>query len=240
MTQMIRIGIVDDESASRNLISAHLDRYGSEHCIQFNVRTFTGGQELATGYRPDFDIIFLDIQMQDLDGLETAARIRQLDADVVLVFITNSTQYAIKGYAVDALSYLVKPVPYFAFSQELKRCIDKASRTEEAALMLPSGTSLARVALTDIRYIESIKHRVVVHGIDRSYTFTGTLKAFEAELAGKGFFRSNNCYLVNMRHVTGVDQTTCVMTGGARLQVSRPRKKAFLDALADHVGGRLA
>ncbi|WP_336708781.1 LytR/AlgR family response regulator transcription factor [Oerskovia sp. USHLN155] len=237
---MIRIGVVDDESASRDVVLGHLDRFQVENRVTFDVRTFSDGRELVTGYRPDFDILFLDVQMNDLDGLDTARQLRTLDSRVVIVFVTNMAQYAIHGYEVDALSYLLKPVPWFAFSQELRRSIDRVRRSGTDSLMLTVNGAVARVDLLDVVYIESIKHRVVVHAVDRTYAFTGTLKAFETDLADKGFFRSNSCYLVNMRHVLAVDQSTCVMLGGDELQISRPRKRAFLDALADHVGGRVA
>ena len=236
---MIRIGIVDDEQASRDLITDYLGRYEAEHGGTFSVRTFTDGSEITAAYRPDFDIIFLDVQMATLDGLETAHEIRLLDADVVLVFITNMAQYAIRGYEVDALSYLVKPVPYFAFAQELRRSIARVRQVETAAVMLPVTGGMARVSLSDIVYVESIKHRIVVHAVDRTYALSGTLKALETEFAGKDFYRSNNCYLVNLRYVTGISQNSCTMLGGDELLVSRPRRRAFLDALTNHVGGRL-
>lgn len=236
---MIRIGIVDDELRSRDLVLEYLHRYETEHNVTFSVRTFADGSELADGYRPEFDIIFLDVQMTHMDGLETAHQIRLLDANVVLVFITNMAQYAIRGYEVDALSYLVKPVPYFAFSQELRRSIARVTKAGNESIMVPTPGGLARVDLMDIVYIESVKHRIILHAIDRTYSFTGTLKALDIELTGKEFFRSNNCYLVNLRYVTSVSNNSCTMLGGDELLVSRPRKRGFLDALADHVGGKL-
>lgn len=237
---MIRIGVVDDEETSRQIVLEHLARYRDDHGTAFSVRTFADGGELVRDYAPEFDIIFLDVQMTELDGLETARRIREIDSEVVIVFITNMAQYAIRGYEVDALSYLVKPVPYFAFSQELKRSIARVQRSDSESVLLSTGSGVARVALTDIVYAESIRHRIVVHAIGRTYAFSGTLKALEQELVAKGFFRSNNCYLVNLRHVKGVAASTCTMLGGIELQISRSRKRSFLQALTDHVGARLA
>lgn len=237
---MIRIGIVEDDPAGRDVILAHLQRYQAENQVRFSVRTFSDGSELAPGYRPEFDILFLDVMMDEMDGFEAARAIRELDDSVVIVFVTNMAQFAIRGYEVDAMSYLVKPVPYFAFSQELARCLRRVTKvTEESdTILLPTASGTARVDLTDIVYVESSRHRITVHTTARTYAFTGTLKSIEAEVDGKDFYRSNNCYLVNLRHVRGVNTTASIMANGDQLQISRPRRKGFLDALTNYVGGR--
>ncbi|TFC93170.1 response regulator transcription factor [Cryobacterium sp. TMT4-31] len=237
---VIRIGVVEDEPRSRQHVLDHLRRYEAEHGQSFEIRTFADGRDISAGYIPDFDIIFLDVEMEHIDGFTAAKHIREVDPEVVLVFITNMAQHAIRGYEVDALSYLLKPVPYFAFSQELNRSIERVRKRASDSIMLTVDGELLRVDLSGILYFESVKHRMVAHALTRQYHFVGTMKAMEATLNGKGFFRSNNGYLVNLRHVTGVKQSSCVLVGGKELQISRPRKKAFLDALTDYVGGRAA
>ena len=237
---MIRIAIVEDEQRNRATLLEHLRRYEQEHGISFEVSAFTDGREILAKYRPVYDIVLLDIQMQHVDGMTTAKRIREVDQEVVLVFITNSPQYAIGGYQVAALSYLLKPVPYGALSEELDRCLAQVRKRERGYIILTSGPDQHRVNVADIVYIESIKHRLVVHATDREYSLVGSLTAMEEELAEKGFFRSNNPYLVNLQHVTGVQQNSSILRGGHELQISRPRKKAFLAALSDYVGGSRA
>ena len=236
---MIRIGIVEDDESNRDALLNHLARYDAEHGVQFDIRTFADGRELIEGYRPQYDILFLDVEMPDVDGFEAAHRVREVDTDVVIIFVTNMGQYAIKGYEVDALSYLVKPVPYFAFSQELKRSLSRVVRSGGDSLMLTTAGGIARVEVADVVYVESNKHRIAVHTLNGTYQLTGTLAAFEEELVPKGFFRPNRWFLVNLSHVTAVDQTNCRMVGGAELPVSRARRSAFLGALADHVGGHV-
>jgi len=237
---VIRIGVVEDEPRSMLHLLDHLRRYEAEHGQSFEIRTFTDGREITAAYVPDFDIIFLDVEMEHVDGFTAAKRIREVDPEVVLVFITNMAQYAIRGYEVDALSYLLKPVPYFAFSQELNRSIERVGKRASDSIMLSVDGELLRADLSGILYFESIKHRMVAHALTRQYNFVGTMKEMEATLRGKNFFRSNNGYLVNLRHVTGVKANSCLLAGGRELQISRPRKKAFLDALTDYVGGRAA
>ena len=118
---MIRVAIVEDEEAVREQLLGYVQRYTRQYGTTFEVRTFSDGVEILEGYRPVFDLILLDVEMKHLDGMETAQRIRALDSDVMIVFITNMAQYAIKGYAVGALDYVLKPVPYFAFSQQLQK-----------------------------------------------------------------------------------------------------------------------
>lgn len=237
---MIRIGVVDDQMESRNLLQSYLARYEHEQGTQFSVEEFTDGSELTAAYRPRFDIIFLDVQMENLDGFATARMIREVDPAVILIFVTNMAQFAIKGYEVDALSYLLKPVPYFAFSQELKRSLERLDRARDDHIVLSVGGEVTRVNLADVVYIESIKHRLVFHTRDGKLSMIGTLKEMSAQLEGRGFCRSNSYLLVNLRYVEGFNDGESRLTGGIVLPVSRARKKLFLEALTGYFGGNPA
>ncbi|WNM25172.1 LytTR family DNA-binding domain-containing protein [Demequina capsici] len=234
---MIRIGIVEDDPTARDVLVGHLRRYAAERRLEVDLRTFADGAQLIDGYRADYDILLLDIEMPEVGGLEAAHHIRETDPDVIIVFVTNMAQYAIKGYEVDALSFLLKPVHYFSLEHELDRSIGRLRTRDDQTLVVNVAGALTRIDLADIVYLESIRHRIIVHTRGSELSFTGTLKVLEAELDGKGFYRCNNPYLVNLRHVRSVQPTTCTMTGGVELQVSRPRKRGFMDALADHMGG---
>ena len=235
---MIRIAMVDDDPDARAILRAHLQRYQAEHATEFSIEEFTDGSEITASFAPRFDIIFLDVQMANLDGFATARIIRESDPRVALIFITNMAQFAIKGYEVDALSYLLKPVAYFAFSQELKRCIERVERNRDDYMMLAADGELIRVATKDIVYIESIKHRLNVITIDRKIGLVGTLKEMTEQLEPRDFFRTNSYLLVNLRHVTGVQGTDSIMTGGLPLPISRARRKPFLEALTAYFGSQ--
>ncbi|WP_201292689.1 LytR/AlgR family response regulator transcription factor [Cellulomonas citrea] len=236
---MIRIGIAEDDPASAALLVEYLRRYERGQDEQFQVTTFSDGADVVAGYRPDFDILLLDIEMPRLDGFSAAERIRLLDPDVIIIFITNMRQYAIKGYEVDALSYVVKPVPYFAFAQEIKRSVARLRRRSADYLLLQVDGGLVRLPTDDIVFLESVKHRTMVHTVDGLHSVVAPLKALEAQLEGKHFFRCNSGYLVNLRHVLGVTGSDARLVGGHELLVSRPRKKAFLAAMTDYLGARL-
>lgn len=235
----IRIGVVEDEPAACQKVLDYLNRYQTENNEHFTVSVFNDGSEIVEDYRPIYDILLLDIEMKKMDGMEAARRIRKIDSSVVIVFITNASQYAINGYEVQALSYLLKPVPYFAFSQEIKRSIETVRRQADDSMLFEAGSQRTRVELKSIVYIESIRHTIIIHTLDGKLSITSTLKELEAQLAEHDFFRSNSCYLVNLRHVTGIEDQDCVMSNGERLRISRPRKKAFVAALASYINGGL-
>lgn len=235
---MITIRVVDDDTRAAQQLVGHIQRYQAENGETFAVDVLMDGAQLVEQYRPDVDILFLDVDMPGLDGFAAAQQIRQLDSDVVIVFVTALGQYAIRGYEVGALSYLVKPVPYFAFSQQLMRSVAAVRRRPvDDFLVLPTRGGIARVPTSDILYAESSRRHTIVHTADASYQVPITLKQLEDDLAGRPFYRSNNCYVVNLRYVAGVQEADCLLEDGRRLAISRSRRRGFLSALTDYFTG---
>jgi len=237
---VIRIGIVDDDTASAQLLEEYLHRFEAAHGETFTITHFSDGAEIVRHYRPDFDILLLDVEMPHLDGLSAAEQIRLVDPEVVLVFITNAAQHAIRGYEVDALSYVLKPVSYFAFAEQVRRSLGRLRARSTASIVLKIAGGFVRVPTQNIVYLESAKHRTIVHTIDGRHSFVGPLKTLEAELQGQPFFRCNSGYLVNLRYVAAVQESSVQLHGGHDLLVSRARKKPFLAALTDYLGAQVA
>ena len=233
---MTRIAIVEDEAAIQEQLTGYVQRYTRQYGTPFEVTVFGSGVEILEDYRPVYDIIFLDVEMPHLDGMETARRIRAMDSDVLLIFITNMAQYAIKGYAVGALDYVLKPVPYFAFSQQLQKAVNQLARRVRHYLAVPVDGGLRRLDAATVYYIESEGHRIHFYTEDGEFSAPGALKALEEKLASQPFARCNSGYLVNLAQVSGVQQNT-VLVGPYELQISRPKRKAFLAALTDYIGG---
>ena len=233
---MIRIAILEDEAPVREDLAGYLRRYTRQYGTKFEVSLFADGDEILEDYRPNWDIILLDVEMPRLDGMTTAERIRKLDSEVILIFITNMAQYAIRGYAVDAMDYILKPVPYFAFSQQLQKAIRRLEKRAKAYLMVPVEGGFRRVDLSGVYYLESAGHKVRLYTEEGEWTAPGSLRQYEETLADKQFARCNSGYLVNLAQVRGM-QDGMVLVGPHSLQISRPRRKAFVEALTDYVGG---
>jgi len=232
------IAIVEDNVQSSDTLKSYLERYSKENNKVFNVYSFTDGDEITSDYEAKYDIIFLDIEMKRLDGMTAAQKIREFDSEVIIIFITNMAKYAISGYSVGALSFLLKPLPYFVFSQELSKCIDRLKNRKQKSLLIPSENGIFKISSQDILYIESYGHDLNIYTVTGMYQTRGTIKKVEEELADFHFYRCNNGYLVNLAYVSGVkDDDACV--GKYRLKISRPRKKSFMDALTQYIGGTL-
>lgn len=235
---MIRIAIVEDEKNYVQTLRDYLSRYEEEHDLTFQITVFYDGLDIVTDYKPDYDIILLDIQMKHLDGMKTAEKIRTLDEDTAFIFITSTVQFAVQGYLVDALGYVVKPVPYLAFSQILGKAIKQVRQKQNKDyLTIDVEGGQLRVDISQIYYIESQKHNIQIHTEKGDYLTAGPLKKMEAALSSKGFSKCHNAYLVNLLHVSGILQNDVLLSTDETLPVSRARKKAFLSDLTDYMGG---
>ena len=233
---MIRIAIVEDDGNYRKQLREFTTRFSRETDIALDVSEFSNGIQLTESYKAAYDVIFMDIQMPLLDGLETARRVRQLDQDVILIFVTNMDQYALRGYEVNAYDFVVKPLAYPVFEQKLKKVARILDRRPSKYIMLPLGGSMLKVPTSEVYYIETINHRLYCHTVDGVKAMSsGTLTALETQLASEHFSRCSNCFLVNLRHVTTI-QKDSVVVGGDVLKISRPRKKTFLKELTEFVG----
>lgn len=234
---MLHVAIVDDEQQCRKQLKEYLQRFSLQWQVEFESTEFTNGADLVEHYSPGWDIILLDIQMNGIDGLEAARRIRQLDDEVVLIFITNMAQYALKGYEVNAYDFVVKPITYPAFAMKLQKISHRLEQRREKYIVLSVPNGLRREPISGVYYIEVRNHRLLCHTVEGTFPLvSGTLTALEKQLNDPRFYRCNNCFLVNMQHVTSIGGDT-VRVGNDELSVSRARKKGFLSALAQFVGG---
>ncbi|HIY66565.1 MAG TPA: LytTR family DNA-binding domain-containing protein [Candidatus Agrococcus pullicola] len=235
----LSVAIVEDDDRDRARLGTMLRQYGDDNGLTIRLSEFEDGAAIIEGYQPQYDVIFLDIQMRGIDGMRAAAAIREVDTSVILIFVTKTAQYAVGGYAVQALSYLLKPVTMFAVKSEMDRSLAQLDRAERTSILIGPRAAPRRVDISDIVYIESSKHLVRVHTISETQTFNATLQEFDDILSPRGFFRSHSSYLVNFKHVVSIDGEDCMMTNGDAVRISRSRKKGLLEELTNYIGGQL-
>ena len=230
--------IAEDEAIFSSLLDTYLHRFAEEKNIQINISLYTNGADLAEHYHPEWDLVLLDVDMPGMDGFSVARSIRETDPDVAIMFITNLAQYAIRGYEVHALDYILKPVSYPALSMKLTRELGNIIRRTERNIMIYQNGSMVRLPLSRLFYVEVYNHSLRYHTPDGMMETTGSksLTELETELGKEGFCRCHNSYLVNLKHVDAVGDGK-VKVGNQLLPVSRSRRNSFMNALMNQMKG---
>lgn len=231
---MLRIAVVEDDKTYAAQLKEYLVRYGTEKNQKISVALFPDGEDIVTDYSAEFDIILMDVEMTFMDGMTTAERIREKDNEVVIIFITNMPQYAIQGYKVDALDYVLKPISYFAFSQRIDRALTRVKKKEATYITVAQKGGKKKLNVDKICYVEVRDHDLIYHTTKGDIVTKSSMKEAEDTLGGTKFFRCNRCYLVNLEYVEDFRGNDVTVASDV-IQVSRARKKAFMDALNDYM-----
>ena len=233
----MKIAIVDDARDCQTLTN-YILRFGDESGEKFLIETFNNGMDFISDYKSAYDIVFMDVKMPYMDGMTAAEKLREVDDCVVLIFITSLAQYAVRGYSVDALDFLVKPVPYSVFAVKMRKAAAYAEKHNLKYAIIRTSSGVRRIDTRNIRFIEVIGHMLTYHCVGEDVSGTGTLTSVENELVGRNFFRCSKSYFVNADYISAINSES-VCLDKDELFVSRRRRKEFFKALADYFGGRL-
>ena len=236
---MYKVAVVDDELLCCKRLESYFLQYAKEKNEQFQIRCFSRGTAFLDAYERDFDLVFLDIDMPGLDGMQTAKELRLMDEDVGIIFVTNLARYALHGYEVNALDFIVKPVQYESFAYKLRKALRIQQHfREEKSVMLQHDGVTQKVNLSDILYVEADGSYVIYHTQEQSYRVRGPLKNVEKDLTEQGFLRCDHGCIVNLQRVTNLKNDT-VVVGERELPISRSRKKEFIAGLTAWLGRKI-
>lgn len=228
---MYQVAIIEDEAKAVENLRLALNRYGKETGETFQLHIFRDAELFLTNYKPKYDMVFMDIVLPGMNGLEAARKLRKFDEEVCLVFITSMAQFAIKGYEVNALDYFVKPFKYYDLKMRLDRMrkiIGKRAKT----LFIPVTGGSKNVTADDIYYIEVKGHTLIYHTKGGVFTARGgPMKDLEEKLKTAGFSRCGVGYLVNLRYCKQIRGDE-VLVNEDWLKISRAKKKEFVDAMS--------
>lgn len=235
---MYEILIVEDEPEAAAQLEGAIERYGAACGEEFHTTWNQSALCLVDERTEPVDLIFLDIDLPGIDGMKAAAEFRERDQSTPIIFVTNLAQYAVKGYAVDALDFIVKPITYGAFALRMDRALQVMRRAAGRTITVKSREGLRAFPANNLVSIE-------VRGHDLVYTLAsgeaiavrGSLKNVEPELGGSPFLRISSSCIINMAHVRGLRDAQVTLTGGAEVWISRANKRRCLEEITRYLGG---
>lgn len=239
---MWKIAVCDEEKHFQNYIKEILMEYQKVKNTKYEVDTFGSGKEIVnsgTGIS-QYKIVFLDILMEEQDGLLTAKWIRELNKDIFIVFVTAFAEYSLEGYKVDAVRYILKDDENFSYC--ICECMDAIfEKMHHKAIWKEFHFSIGRrkISLDHILYIESRLHKLEFHMMEHTslpYTLYGTLKQMEMELLDTGFIRIHQSYLVNMKYIAEICRYYALLKNGIRLEIPKARYKAVEEMFCAYKG----
>lgn len=230
----MRIAIVDDNKIDLEEISRVVDSAARSEGFDYKISAFSDSIKFLEEHKGEYDVLFLDIEMPHYNGMDVAKRIRQIGSDCNIIFITNMPQFAIQGYEVDAIGYIIKPARLFAVKDVLKKA-DRAiiRKRNSVKIVLNIKQDVIVLNSPSIYYIEAQGHDLIFHTDKGTYTCRKTLGELEEQLKGMPFVKCNRCYLVNLKHVQSISDSD-VIVDGARLRISRNRKKEFFEKFMEY------
>ncbi len=238
---MIRIAIVEDNESAAKELRRYIERCAEERDFSdlsaagYSVNTYDSGEVfLAESAEKGFDIVFMDIGLPDRDGMSIAEELRKNDETAIIIFVTDMAQFAVRGYKVDALDYIVKPVTFYNFRITLKRAVSRLAR-KVAPLTVRTANGIVRISPDDLRYVEVLNHTVFYHTGSEPIRANGQLKDIESELVGLGFIKVSRYCLVNVRYIRSVEDFS-VNVDGTSLQISVRKRREVMLRIAELFG----
>ena len=219
---------MDDEKAIREHICGLVEERQPESRIEAYA---TGGELLASGKR--FDIVFLDIQMEGMNGIEAARGLREKQGDTVLIFITGIKDYVFDAFDLYAFQYLLKPIDENKFAEVLERAVREVVKKKERRVLFIKSRNLT-LDQSEILYIESRAKKVEIHTVRQTIEIYAAMDELEGQL-GDGFYRCHRAYIVNMDCITEYDSESITLTNGDRVYLTKKKYGEFVKAYMWHL-----
>ncbi|MCB6286255.1 LytR/AlgR family response regulator transcription factor [[Clostridium] scindens] len=233
----MKVAVIDDMQEDRSRLLAYINKFQTEYGEDIQADCYQASLDFLEEYHNQYDVVFLDIEMPGSDGIEVAHEIRQKDSEVGIIFVTNMAQYAIQGYEVNAIDFIVKPVGYYVFAEKLEKAIRIHQRQISRDLLLHKEDEIYRIPIKDIYYVEKDRDYLVFHTTKGDFRERGTLKMLKSKLEEAAFSECTHGCLVNVLKVTRIGKED-ISINDIMLPLSRRMKKQFTQDYLDYMGGR--
>ena len=235
---MLRIAVVEDNGRDAEQLLSLLRRFAQNNNLEIDTVRFENPLLFLVDYKGDYDMVFMDIDMPMMSGMEAARSLRKIDSHVMLIFVTALARFALNGYEVDAYDFIVKPVQENFFNVKMNRALKKLAAEQRTKLLIKTGDKSIRVYTDEVIFVDIYNHVLSFHTEHDVISTRGTMKDIQETLDSSTFAMCNKSCVVNMRHIQMIDGDEIVVTGGARLSISRPRKTEFMQQIANYYGNQ--
>lgn len=234
---MLKIAIVDDDVLCIDVVKSHVEKFFSTGAFlpNFEIYRYLSGEELLKEMDIRFDLIFLDYQMTGLSGYDTAKRIREVNKEVRLIFLTGFEEHWRKGYKVSAYRYILKPIVEDEFLSDLGDVVKDIMQYKKI-LSFPTQQGMVDIPVSEILYAESQKRHIDIHMCDKIVKSKIGINDAEKILTQYGFVRPHVSYCVNMKYISAIGknerrESYMLLSNGDRIHIPRDRKKRTMEEL---------
>lgn len=226
----MKIAVVDDELSLREQIGGFLsDIKKADPSYSFEVSYFENGDSFLNS-NEQFEIVFFDIVMEGMNGVEAARIFREKNSKSIIIFITNMIEYAVQGYSVEALDYVLKPINFTRFSTLFKKAYRISSERADKTILIKSGGDLVKLNPEDIDYIDVEDHLLLIHLSTKTVDTWMSLSQIEKLLPSSHFVRISNSTIVNLNKISSIKKDSVILLNRKEeLSLTSSRKKAFLE-----------
>ena len=231
---MYKIAIVEDDENFSNQLKEFLKKILVEKGIIYEINSYLNPDDFFRSFNKQYDLIFSDIDMPRMNGYEACKKIREVDNDVTIVFVTQLTQFAIKGYEVNAVDYILKPLNFEAFNLKIDRILYHIKKKNSGSFIISlSSSEKVTIKYSELIYISSDDHFLEFGTEKEIYNSFGTLKKYEESL-NQNFYRCHSSYIINLAFVMKLDKNCVIMKNNKEIPISRNRRKEFVQHLQDY------
>ncbi|MDI0265815.1 LytTR family DNA-binding domain-containing protein [Clostridioides difficile] len=236
---MINIAVCEDEKEAQLLIVDYIENILKNISIEYEIKKYLSGEELLENNLKDIDILFLDIKMEKLNGMDTARKIRKMGSEMEIIFITSLIDYVQEGYEVRAYRYLLKPIEFEELKKHMLTCIKDIETNKDSYIIIKDKSNTYKIYLNEIKYIEVQKKEMLIHTINKNFYIRYSLNKIEKELNLSRFIRCHKSFIVNLSHVENIKYNIAILESGEEVPISRYRykevKEKFLRFLGDTI-----
>lgn len=237
---MITIAICDDIEHERCRVESFVKEYMDDQQLKVQCFVYDSGEALCKElHEIKFDIIFLDIYMDQMTGLDVARQIREDTKESLIIFTTSSEAHALEAYSCRAFQYLLKPIEKIEMEKILKEAIQYIEQHKGIEYIIATPEGVRKVKLEDIYYIESSIRKTVIHFKEDSCICIHNINTLESKLMYYGFVRCHRSFIVNLKQVKMIKQSEIELNNGDTVFLSKYKQKDVKKQLVDYCGGRM-